>query len=228
MKEERVLIIDDDKDILELLEYNLSREGYFIEVVDDPQQSLSTAAAFQPTLIILDAVMPACDGFSVCRQFRETIDFAQTPIFILTALVESHYEELAFKSGADDFIHKMLGLRSLTKRIELVVRKKLIIQKRKIVMRVGAWQIDRLHCAVSVRNKTIRLSKEEFEIFYFIAQNANRNLNFDAVEQVFSGSNLFQFNVSIETCMRNIFAKTGSDWLIFKGKSSFQFNSNFS
>ncbi len=220
----RILIIDDDLDILELLEYNLHREGYEVQCLNDPRRSLEYAQEFNPTLIILDAVMPEVDGFSVCKQFRSSHSFENISIFMLTALVESHYEKMAFGSGADDFIHKMLGLRSLTKRIELVLRKKLIIQKRFDRLEIGGWKIIRGENLVIKNNRRVKLLPEEFEVFYFIAQNAHRTLTHDHVLQVTSGSNLFQHHFSIEKCMEGLMWKLGIHWIVPKGRNGFKLN----
>ena len=220
----KIAVIDDDPDILELLEYNLRKEGYIVQCLNDPKISIEHASQFHPTLIILDAVMPDMDGFSVCRQFRASPDFHEVPIFILTALVESRFEQHAFGSGADDFIHKMLGLRSLIKRIELVLRKKLIIRKRINNLKIGNWNIIRAEHIVSFSGQSVELSPDEFEVLYFIAQNAHRFLSRDHVAQIISGSNLFQLPVSSDKCLEGLIKKLGKHWLTFKGKNAFQFN----
>lgn len=224
MDSDRILIIDDDLDILELLEYNLSREGYEVFCLQNPEQSYSVACEVHPTLIILDAVMPQQDGFSVCRQLRSSQEFATTPIFILTALVESHYEKQAIQHGADDFIHKMLGLRSLTKRIELVLRKKLIIRKREERFQIGMYLIDRSKLQVYYKGKYFKLNPEEFEIFFFIAQNAHHYLTRDHVLQIIGGSNLFQMSISVDRCFTNLHALFGKHWIRPRGRYAFQFN----
>ncbi len=221
---DRILIIDDDADILELLEYNLRKEGYIVQCLNDPRTSIEHASQFHPTLIILDAVMPEMDGFSVCRQLRASPDFNEIPIFILTALMEARFEQHAFGSGADDFIHKMLGMRSLIKRIELVLRKKLVIRKRINNLKIGNWNIIRAEHVVSFEGHSVELSPEEFEVLYFIAQNANRSLNRDHVAQIINGSNLFQLPVSFDKCLEGLIKKLGRRWLTFKGKNGFQFN----
>jgi Response regulators consisting of a CheY-like receiver domain and a winged-helix DNA-binding domain len=137
------------------------------------------------------------------------------------ALVESQYENLAFGSGADDFVHKMLGLRSLTKRIELVLRKKLIIRKRVEHLEIGKWKIHRTENSVSIDGRTTKLSPEEFEIFYFLAQNANRSLTRDHIAQIISGANLFQLSFSIDKCLAGLTVKLGRQWIVRKERTVF-------
>lgn len=221
--EHRILIVDDDEDILELLSYNLCKEGYIIHGVHESAKTVDVALAFQPALIILDAVMPDEDGFEVCRKLRSQTFFSQTYIFILTNLVESQYEELAFKSGADEFIHKMLGVRSLLKRIELVLRKKIVIKKRHNNLQVGSWLLNRSSHCIWLKEKRILLSQEEFELVYFLAQNTERSITISLLEDVLSGSNLFQMNTSIETCIGNLVHKLGRGWISYPHKKSLRF-----
>jgi DNA-binding response OmpR family regulator len=169
-------------------------------------------------------MMPGKDGFEVCRELRETSDFRDVPIFILTALVESWFEKEAFSCGADDFVHKMLGLRSLTKRIELVLRKKLIIQKRINHIEIGKWKINRETLSVNYNGMSSQLTPEEFEVLYFFAQNASRSLVPDHIDQIISGANLFQLSISLDKCLQGLTSKLGHRWLIYRGKSGFQFN----
>lgn len=221
---DRILIIDDDQDILDLLRYNLQKEGYRVSCLHDPLQAVQKATVFRPTLIILDAVMPQKDGFEVCKDFRSLPEFSEIPIFILTALVESRFEAEAFASGADDFVHKMLGLRSLTKRIELVLRNKLTIRKRVDRIEIGGWQIDRATHSVDHGGKRSQLTPEEFEVLYFFAQNPNRSLTLDHIDKIISGSNLFQLSISLDKCLEGLTYKLGHRWLQYRGKSGFQFN----
>lgn len=221
--DDRILIVDDDEDILELLSYNLCKAGYIIDRVHESVKTVDVALAFRPALIILDAVMPGEDGFEVCRKLRSQPLFSQTHIFILTNLVESQYQELAFKSGADEFIHKMLGVRSLLKRIELVLRKRIIIKKRYNSLQVGSWLLNRSSHCIWLKEKRILLSQEEFEIVYFLAQNTERSITISLLEDVLSGSNLFQINTSVETCIGNLIHKLGRGWISYPHKRSLRF-----
>jgi len=223
-EENRILIIDDDQDVLDLLEYNLSKDGYTVRCLHESNLAMSVATEFKPTLIILDVMMPLLDGFTVCREFRSRSDFEEVPIFFLTAMLESKYEARAFRSGADDFIHKMIGIRSLANRIELVLKRHLVIKKRIKQLQVGKWLISREALSVSSSSKTIILAPEEFEVFYFIAQNAGKVLTKDQIAQITGGSNLFQFPIAIDKCLHSLFKKLGPNWLIHKGKNGLKFN----
>jgi two-component system alkaline phosphatase synthesis response regulator PhoP len=223
LPENRILIIDDDQDVLDLLDYNLSKEGYLVRCLQESSQAMEVAAEFKPTLIILDVMMPV-DGFILCRQFRSQMDFQEVTIFFLTAMLENRYETEAFQSGADDFIHKMIGIRSLTNRIELVLKRHLVIKKRIKNFQVGNWEISRDGFFVSFKNKTTKLAPEEFEIFYFMAQNSNRTLTREQITQIIGGSNLFQFPVAIDKCLHSLLKKLGEGWILHKGKNGLKFN----
>lgn len=224
-EENRILIIDDDQDVLDLLEYNLAKEGYVVKCLRDSHQAIQVATDFKPTLIILDVVMPSSlDGFSVCRQFRDQTAFREVPIFFLTALLENKFETEAFDSGADDFIHKMIGIRSLTNRIELVLKRHLVIKKRINHFQVGAWQISRDEQSVAFHDRITKLAPEEFEVFYFIAQNSNRILTKEQITKIIGGSNLFQLPIAFDKCLHSLFKKLGGHWILHKGKNGLKFN----
>jgi two-component system alkaline phosphatase synthesis response regulator PhoP len=220
----RILIIDDDQDVLDLLDYNLSKEGYTIHCLHESNRAIEVAILFKPTLIILDVMMPSVDGFTVCRQFRNHADFQEIPIFFLTSLIENRFEAEAFHSGADDFIHKMIGIRSLTNRIELVLKKNLIIKKRINHFQTGDWIISRDDLTVSFQRQTIRLAPEEFEVFYFIAQNANRVLTRDQITKIIGSSNLFHLPLAFDKCLSSLFKKLGNHWILDKGKKGLKLN----
>ena len=105
----RVLVVDDDKDILELLEYNLEKEGFTVKTIDESQDAVTVAKDFSPDLIILDIMMPHPNGIEICRELRSMKRFADTYIFFLTAKSENYYHEAALDTGGDDYIEKVIG-----------------------------------------------------------------------------------------------------------------------
>src|ERR1700755_3275700 len=113
----RVLVVDDDSDILDLLEYNLAKEGFKVKTLDDSSRAVSVAEEFLPDLVILDIMMPHPNGIEVCRTLRGMKRFADTYIFFLTAKSESYYHEAALDTGGDDYIEKIVGLRALTYKV---------------------------------------------------------------------------------------------------------------
>src|SRR5690606_8365311 len=105
----RVMVVDDDKDILDLLEYNLEKEGFKVKVLTDSSKAVKAAKDFEPDLIILDIMMPHPNGIEICRDLRSMKRFSDTYIFFLTAKSESYYQHAALNTGGDDFIEKVIG-----------------------------------------------------------------------------------------------------------------------
>ena len=119
----KVLVVDDDEDIIELLQYNLKREGYEVAVAENGQRALEIAPGFEPDIILLDVMMPVMDGITACRHLRELDRFKETHILFLTARSEEFSEVAAFDAGADDFITKPIKPRALMSRLAAIVRR---------------------------------------------------------------------------------------------------------
>src|SRR5690349_20814109 len=118
----RILIVDDDRDILELLEYNLEKEGFKVKSIDDSHVAIRVAREYNPDLIILDIMMPHPNGIEICRELRTMRQFENTYIFFLTAKSENYYLQAALDTGGDDYIEKVMGLRSLTFKVSTVLK----------------------------------------------------------------------------------------------------------
>ncbi len=118
MGKNRILVVDDDRDILDLLEYNLKKEGFKVRTVDVSSQAVDVCIQFGPDLIILDIIMPEVNGIEVCRRIRAIDRFRDTFIFFLSAKSEKYYQKAAFDTGGNDFIDKIIGIRSLKSKIK--------------------------------------------------------------------------------------------------------------
>src|SRR5688572_27533888 len=113
----KILLVDDDYDILDLLKYNLEKEGYKVKTLHDSTGAVHVAKKFSPDLIILDIMMPHPNGIEICKELRGIKRFEDTYIFFLTAKSESYYQQAALDTGGDDFIEKLIGLRALTNKV---------------------------------------------------------------------------------------------------------------
>ena len=133
----RILIIDDDRDILELLEYNLEKEGFKVKSLDESYYAIKTAKEFGPDLIILDIMMPHPNGIEICRELRGMKRFEETYIFFLTAKSESYYQQAALDTGGDDYIEKIMGLRALTFKVSTVLKRNFVIRKSAVELTIG-------------------------------------------------------------------------------------------
>src|SRR6056297_3485995 len=120
----KILVVDDDQDILEMLSYNLRKEGYEVQTADDGKKALDVAPGFVPDLIILDVMMPEMDGIETCRELRAAPQLEQTVIAFLTARGEDYSQIAGFDAGADDYIAKPIKPRVLLSRVQALMRRK--------------------------------------------------------------------------------------------------------
>jgi len=158
----KVLVVDDEEDILELLKYNLQKEGYDVKTALNGKKAVEIAKSYIPDLVVLDIMMPNQDGVETCRQLREIPDLHQTYILFLTARAEEYSEVAAFDVGADDYIVKPIKPRALMSRISALFRRKRSGKHEKSIIRVNDLVIDKSSYTVSLKDKNITLPKKEF------------------------------------------------------------------
>lgn len=206
----RILVVDDDEDILQLLKYNLEREGFKVKTVDQSVKALRVAWEFCPDLIILDLMMPHPNGIELCREFRSSKRFQQTYIFFLTAKSESYYQHAALQTGGDDYIEKITGLRSLTHKIISVLKNRYVIRKSVAELTVGGIRINRGTASLRMQSgDEIVLNRNEFELLFFFAQNPGRTITQENLIHILWGSDIFVGDKSIDLIIRNLSSKTG-------------------
>jgi len=205
----RVLVVDDDKDILDLLEYNLEKEGFKVKILDDSFHAVDIARDFNPHLIILDIMMPHPNGIEICRSLRSIKQFEDTYIFFLTAKSENYYHEAALDTGGDDYIEKVVGLRALTYKVSTVLKKRFVIRKSIAELTIGNLRINRKSNSVSVGNHEVRLSKPEFELLFFFAQNPRKAISEESLLHNIWGSEIYLFDTSIGVYIQNLRKKLG-------------------
>ena len=209
----KILVVDDDPDILDLLEYNLVLEGFKVRTEDNSRHAVATCLEFNPDLIILDIMMPEINGIEICKRIRAIRKFKNTFIFFLTARSERYYQEAALDTGGDDYIEKIIGLGSLTGKIKTVLKRKLVIRRRIPEIHIGDLQINRRAQSVTIRKKEIPLSKPEFELLFFLAQNPQKVISSDYL--LAKGSDAFSLGNSVELYIDMLMQKLNGHW-IFK------------
>jgi two-component system alkaline phosphatase synthesis response regulator PhoP len=218
----RILIVDDDEDILQLLQYNLEKEGYEVKILSESDRTVSIAKNFLPDLIILDIMMPEQNGIELCRKLRDKKRFRNTYIFFLTARSESYYQHAVFQTGGDDFIEKIIGLKALTKKINAVLKRDYIIRKSMIEFKAGVLYINRESSSVKKNGLDILLTKPEFEVLFFLAQNPLKEISTDHLIQSIWGSETYLSENSVEIYLQNLQRKLGKD-IIHRHADQYQF-----
>ncbi len=182
-----ILIVEDEKDIVQMLEYNLQKEGYRTVSVSNGSQAVQTATQDHPDLILLDLMLPGMDGFEVCKELRKHSKTAAIPIIMLTAKSQEADKIVGLELGADDYVTKPFSLRELLARIKAVLRRSKRQDHLPEVMRVGGLEIDFSKIQVSVKNKVVELTSKEFELLKALIKANGRVLSRDHLLDVVWG-----------------------------------------
>ncbi|MEQ8572853.1 MAG: response regulator transcription factor, partial [Fulvivirga sp.] len=159
-QEQKVLVVDDEEAILELLKYNLEKQGYSVKTAPDGVKGVEIAKKFLPDVVLLDIMMPKQDGVETCRQLREIPEMANAFIIFLTARSEEYSEVAAFDVGADDYITKPIKPRALMSRISAFFRRD--VQKKSVTdqISIGELLIDRSSYTINLKGAEITLPKK--------------------------------------------------------------------
>lgn len=209
----KILVVDDEIDILDLLKYNLEKEGYQVEVADNGIKGVEIAQTFVPDLILLDIMMPGQDGVETCRQLREVKSLSNTFILFLTARVEEYSEIAAFDSGADDYLTKPIKPRALMSRINAIFRrsKKEVDVDEKIT--AGDLVIDRQSYVVTQNEREFTLPKKEFELLFFLAQHPGKVFSRDDLLINIWGTDVFVLARTVDVHIRKVREKIGDGYI---------------
>ena len=164
-----VLIVDDEEDILEFLEYNLKKEDLNVHTASSGKKAIEIAQKFTPDLIILDVMMPEMDGIETCKELRNIPGLQNTLIAFLTARNEDYSQIAGFDAGADDYISKPIKPRVLVSRIKALLRRNNPIDQQPIFETRTGLKVDRNRYVVEFEGKELTLPKKEFELLALLA-----------------------------------------------------------
>lgn len=209
----KVLVVDDEQDIIDILTYNLQKEGYEVETAMDGIKAVSKAKSFTPDVILLDIMMPLQDGVETCRQIREIPELKKTFVIFLTARSEEYSEVAAFDVGADDYINKPIKPRALLSRIAALFRRETKKDQEVSKITVLDLIIDRSSYTVSKSGKIIILPKKEFELLYFLSKSPNIVFSRDDLLQNIWGTDVFVLARTVDVHIRKVREKIGDDYI---------------
>ena len=222
----RVLVVDDEEPILELLKYNLEKGGYEVRVASDGMKAVEIAKKFAPDLVLLDIMMPKMDGVETCRQLRDLPELQKTFIIFLTARSEEYSEVAAFDVGADDYITKPIKPRALMSRINALFRRDSKKSSPSTTIAVGDLVIDRTSYTIKVNHKEINLPKKEFELLFFLAQNPNKVFSREDLLQNIWGSDVYVLARTVDVHIRKVREKIGDDYITTVKGVGYKFSLN--
>jgi len=209
-----ILVVDDEPDIRELIEYNLRKEGYNVATAVNGKQAITMAKREIPDLIILDIMMPEMDGIEACRLMRAMPEFKNTFMVFLTARSEEYSEIAGFNVGADDYIAKPIKPRVLVSRINAILRRN-IQQEEPIFnkLEVADLVIDRDAFLVFRGEERITLAKKEFELLYLLASKPGKVFTRDVILKSIWEDSVVVTNRTIDVHIRKLREKVGGNYV---------------
>lgn len=209
-KTKKILVADDEPDILEILNYNLINEGYTVITAKNGTEALDKAKQYHPDLIILDIMMPGMNGIDVCKILRLIPEFRETLIIFLTALSDESTQVKGLEEGADDYVNKPISPKVLISRVNALFRRTSRNGDEKII-KIGEMVIDRERYIITFKGKEIILAKKEFELLALLASRPGRVfLRNEILNQVW-GQDVIVGERTIDVHIRKIRQKLESD-----------------
>jgi two-component system, OmpR family, alkaline phosphatase synthesis response regulator PhoP len=209
-----ILIVDDEKDILDLLEYNLLKEGYQVLKASDGEEALNVVRNNPVDLVLLDIMMPKLDGIETCRRLREMPEGKKTYIVFLTAREEEYSEVAGFEAGGDDYIAKPIKPRILLSRIKAIFRRGLDHQNNpEQSLKVLDLEILRDEYLVYKNGVPISLPKKEFELLFFLAAKPGKVFPREVLLENIWGSDVMVVDRTIDVHIRKLREKLGDDYI---------------
>ena len=209
----KILIVDDDPDITEILTYNLSNEGYNVKSAVNGIEALKKAKKFIPDIILLDVMMPEMDGIEACSNLREIESLSKSMIIFLSARGEDFTQIAAFDAGADDYINKPVKPKILLKKISSISRRILSENNNTSNIIVGSLVIDRESYSVTLEKDEITLPRKEFELLHMLASKPGKVLTRDEIMFKVWGTQVVVGDRTIDVHIRKLREKIGEKYI---------------
>lgn len=212
----KILIVDDEPDILDFLTYNLVKEGYYVFTASDGEEGIKIAEREHPQLVILDIMMPKMDGVEVCRALRSKPEFSKTLIAFLTAREEDYSQIAALDVGGDDYITKPIRPRVMVSRIKALLRRSdrdENLADETSVIKIADLAIDRERVTVQKGEEVIELAKKEFELLYLLVSKPGKVFSREEIFNKVWGTDVIVGNRTIDVHVRKLREKIGDDYI---------------
>jgi len=213
MKKEKILLVDDEADILEIVGYNLKKEGYEVSTADNGKDAIKIAKRENPDLIILDVMMPEMDGMETCYQMRNLPALKDTLIAFLTARGEDYSQIAGFDAGADDYITKPVKPRVLVSKVKAILRRKGGNAKVEEEIEVGGISIDRERYLIKKEGVDINLPKKEFELLSLLMSKPGRVYTREVIMNNIWGGEVVVGDRTIDVHIRKLREKLGDNFI---------------
>jgi phosphate regulon transcriptional regulator PhoB len=209
----RILIVDDEKDIVDLVAYNLEKEGYEALKALDGEKALALVRAKKPALVVLDLMLPGIQGLEVCKRLRQDAETASIPIIMLTAKGEELDRVIGLEVGADDYVTKPFSVKELVARVKAILRRSGAVSQpeRPEIFEFKGLRIDMRSYEVTVDGRRVTLSPTEFKLLHFLSRNPGRVYSRDQILDRVWGDESFVEPRTVDVHIRRLRAQIEGD-----------------
>ena len=211
MSTKKILLIDDEPDILELLSYNLTKEGYLVETAKNGVEGIEKAKEIIPDMILLDVMMPEKDGIETCQDLRNIKELEKTLIIFLSARGEEFSQLAGFQAGANDYITKVIKPKVLISKVNALMELTTRVATQAQQLKIGSLTIDKDNFRVTKGNQQFLLPKKEFDLLYLLASNTQKVFKRDEILEKVWGNDVIVGERTIDVHIRRLREKLGID-----------------
>jgi len=224
-KKSKILIVDDEPDILEILKYNLEKENYAIHTANNGIEAIEIAKQQEPDLIILDVMMPELDGIETCKMLRSMKVFEETIIIFLTARNEDYSEVAGFDAGADDYVTKPIRPKTLVARVKTLLKRSAKSKKNSSNIKIGELEIDFEKRKVLKKGEEILLPRKEFQLLELLILSPDKVFTRDEIYSAIWGNNIIVGDRTLDVHIRKLRKNIGEDYIRTSKGVGYSFNS---
>jgi two-component system, OmpR family, alkaline phosphatase synthesis response regulator PhoP len=210
-KDIKILLVDDEQDILEIVGYNLAQEGYQVVTATNGREAITKAKKELPHLIIIDVMMPEMDGMEAVENIRRIPELSNVIITFLTARSEDYSQVAGFDAGADDYIAKPIKPKLLVSKVKALLRRLKDDEAKEDVLRVGTIVINREEYKIIMEDQEIVLPRKEFELFYLLASKPGKVFKREEILDKVWGNEVVVGGRTIDVHIRKLREKIGED-----------------
>ena len=211
-KDIKILLVDDEPDVIEIIRYNLDQEGYKIYTASDGKEALKKAKKNIPHLIIMDVMMPNIDGIEACEQLRNDVSFNETIIMFLTARGEDYSHVAALEAGADDYVTKPIKPKIIVSKVKALLRRLKNEEPTQEKIQIGKLIIDRDKYEVTHMGKSFSMPRKEFELLYLLASKPDKVIKREKIMEIVWGSEVVVGDRTIDVHIRKLREKIGDKY----------------
>ena len=209
----KILVVDDEEDILEFLSYNLRAEGYDVIVADNGILAIELAKQEQPSLIILDVQMPDMDGITTCEKIREIPSLKETVVTFLTARSENYSQIAGFEAGADDYITKPIRPKVLVSRVKALLKRRGITKDTKAIIELGNIVIDKEKHLTTYKGQQVIFAKKEFKLLKLLISKPGKVFTREEILEKVWGTDIIVGDRTIDVHIRKLREKLADHYI---------------